>query len=212
MKKNLPSVSNGKTPAKRGSATNRPAARDITPTATRSASVSSVNSKSNSGKKSTGKKNGKKSNKVVPIVASVAGVILVCGVAAGCLYKKGFFEEKYPMTMADGTVVEMTADEISNAIVRDTFCNGVFIDGVAAGTTGESATMSHEEHRRVVEILIDEVDGRVQTIAGSGSNSTNEAIQLTTFAEFWNYSHIYNLGHKKWKSCDYNRKEQRAEF
>lgn len=54
---------------------------------------------------------------------------------------------------------------------------------VAAGTTGESATMSHEEHRRVVEILIDEVDGRVQTIAGSGSNSTNEAIQLTTFAE-----------------------------
>ena len=54
---------------------------------------------------------------------------------------------------------------------------------VAAGTTGESATMSHEEHRKVVEILIDEVDGRVQTIAGSGSNSTNEAIQLTTFAE-----------------------------
>lgn len=54
---------------------------------------------------------------------------------------------------------------------------------VAAGTTGESATMSHEEHKHVVEILIDEVDGRVQTIAGSGSNSTNEAIQLTTFAE-----------------------------
>ena len=156
MKKNLPSVSNGKTPAKRGSATNRPAARDITPTATRSASVSSVNSKSNSGKKSTGKKNGKKSNKVVPIVASVAGVILVCGVAAGCLYKKGFFEEKYPMTMADGTVVEMTADEIRKAIVRDTFCNGVSIDGIdVSGLTKEEATALIEQNAPEAPIDLD---------------------------------------------------------
>ena len=53
---------------------------------------------------------------------------------------------------------------------------------VAAGTTGESATMSHDEHQKVIEVLIDEVDGRVETIAGTGSNATSEAIALTKFA------------------------------
>lgn len=53
---------------------------------------------------------------------------------------------------------------------------------VGAGTTGESATMSHEEHQRVIEILVDEVDGRVETIAGTGSNATSEAISLTKFS------------------------------
>ena len=53
---------------------------------------------------------------------------------------------------------------------------------VGAGTTGESATISHEEHQRVIEILVDEVDGRVETIAGTGSNATSEALSLTHFA------------------------------
>lgn len=53
---------------------------------------------------------------------------------------------------------------------------------VGAGTTGESATMNHDEHHRVIDILVDEVDGRVQTVAGTGSNSTSEAISLTKFA------------------------------
>ena len=53
---------------------------------------------------------------------------------------------------------------------------------VGAGTTGESATISHEEHQRVIEILVDEVDGRVETIAGTGSNATSEACSLTKFA------------------------------
>ena len=53
---------------------------------------------------------------------------------------------------------------------------------VGAGTTGESATISHEEHQRVIEILVDEVDGRVETIAGTGSNATSEALSLTKFA------------------------------
>ena len=53
---------------------------------------------------------------------------------------------------------------------------------VGAGTTGESATLSHEEHQRVIEILVDEVDGRVETVAGTGSNATSEAISLTKFA------------------------------
>ena len=53
---------------------------------------------------------------------------------------------------------------------------------VGAGTTGESATISHEEHQKVIEILVDEVDGRVETIAGTGSNATSEAVSLTKFA------------------------------
>lgn len=60
--------------------------------------------------------------------------------------------------------------------------NGV--DGLlAAGTTGESATITHEEQRRLIEILVDEADGRVATIAGAGSNSTKEALSLVQFAE-----------------------------
>ena len=54
---------------------------------------------------------------------------------------------------------------------------------VGAGTTGESATLSHPEHREIIEILVDEVNGRVETIAGSGSNSTIEALELTKFAQ-----------------------------
>lgn len=54
---------------------------------------------------------------------------------------------------------------------------------VPAGTTGESATLSHEEHNRVVELCVREADGRVPVIAGAGSNSTDEAIALTRHAK-----------------------------
>ena len=53
---------------------------------------------------------------------------------------------------------------------------------VGAGTTGESATVNHEEHQRIIDILVDEVNGRVETIAGTGSNATSEAISLTKYA------------------------------
>ncbi|MFP6639813.1 MAG: 4-hydroxy-tetrahydrodipicolinate synthase, partial [Myxococcota bacterium] len=53
---------------------------------------------------------------------------------------------------------------------------------VPCGSTGESATLSHDEHRRVVEIVIDAAAGRVPVVAGTGSNSTREAIELTTHA------------------------------
>ena len=57
------------------------------------------------------------------------------------------------------------------------------VDGlVGAGTTGESATLNHDEHQKIIEILVDEVDGRVQTVAGTGSNATSEALSLTKFA------------------------------
>ena len=54
---------------------------------------------------------------------------------------------------------------------------------VPVGTTGESPTLSHDEHKQVVEWCIDQVDGRVPVIAGSGSNSTAEAIELSRHAE-----------------------------
>ena len=56
-------------------------------------------------------------------------------------------------------------------------------DGIApCGTTGESTTLSHEEHDRVIEITIDAVRKRVPVIAGTGSNSTAEALRLTQHA------------------------------
>ena len=54
---------------------------------------------------------------------------------------------------------------------------------VPCGTTGESPTLSHEEHRRVVEIVIDQNAGRLPIIAGAGSNNTAEAVMLTQHAE-----------------------------
>src|SRR5690606_30068279 len=54
---------------------------------------------------------------------------------------------------------------------------------VPVGTTGECPTLSHEEHRRVIEITVDVAERRVPVIAGAGSNSTAEAISLARFAE-----------------------------
>ena len=54
---------------------------------------------------------------------------------------------------------------------------------VPVGTTGESPTLSHDEHRKVVEICIAEARGRVPVIAGAGSNNTREAVELARHAE-----------------------------
>ncbi|PTS88191.1 4-hydroxy-tetrahydrodipicolinate synthase [Pseudomonas sp. HMWF010] len=54
---------------------------------------------------------------------------------------------------------------------------------VPVGTTGETATLSHDEHRRVVELCVRTVKGRVPVIAGAGSNSTAEAIELVAHAK-----------------------------
>jgi 4-hydroxy-tetrahydrodipicolinate synthase len=54
---------------------------------------------------------------------------------------------------------------------------------VPAGTTGESPTLNHEEHSRVIEICVRETKGKIPVIAGTGSNSTEEAISLTKYAE-----------------------------
>ena len=54
---------------------------------------------------------------------------------------------------------------------------------IPVGTTGESPTLSHEEHDRVVELCVEVADGRVPVIAGAGSNSTAEAVRLTRHAK-----------------------------
>ena len=54
---------------------------------------------------------------------------------------------------------------------------------VPVGTTGESPTLSHNEHRKIIEIAVKECRGKIPVIAGTGSNSTDEAIELSKFAE-----------------------------
>ena len=67
-------------------------------------------------------------------------------------------------------LVEWQIDEGSNGLV-------------AVGTTGESPTLSHEEHQQVIEIVVKQVKGRVPVIAGAGSNNTKESIDLMKFAK-----------------------------
>jgi len=54
---------------------------------------------------------------------------------------------------------------------------------VPAGTTGESPTLSHDEHQKVIDLCVKESNGKIPIIAGTGSNSTEEAISLTSHAE-----------------------------
>lgn len=76
-----------------------------------------------------------------------------------------------------GKVDEKTLRELIEFQIK----NGT--DGIVpCGTTGESSTLSHEEHDRVIEITIDAVKKRVPVVAGTGSNSTDEALRLTRHA------------------------------
>ncbi len=54
---------------------------------------------------------------------------------------------------------------------------------VPGGTTGESPTLSHSEHKKIIEIAVKECKGKIPVIAGTGSNSTDEAVELSKFAE-----------------------------
>jgi 4-hydroxy-tetrahydrodipicolinate synthase len=78
----------------------------------------------------------------------------------------------------DGTVDEKAFERFVDWQIREG-THGV----VPVGTTGESPTLSHDEHKRVVEIAIAVAKGRVPVIAGAGSNSTSEAIDLTRHAK-----------------------------
>jgi 4-hydroxy-tetrahydrodipicolinate synthase len=82
-----------------------------------------------------------------------------------------------PFTQDDGVDEAGMRQNINYLIERG-------VDGIlTAGTTGESATITHEEQRKMIDILIDEIDGKVTTIAGAGSNSSKEALGLVEYAE-----------------------------
>jgi 4-hydroxy-tetrahydrodipicolinate synthase len=80
--------------------------------------------------------------------------------------------------MADGKVDEKRFQEFVKWQI-DEGTDGV----IPVGTTGESATLSHAEHERVIELCLEVAKGKVPVIAGCGSNSTDEAISLNRFAE-----------------------------
>src|SRR5512137_278027 len=72
-------------------------------------------------------------------------------------------------------------EEALRGLIEFQISNGT--DGIVpCGTTGESPVLSHEEHDRVIEITVDAVKKRVPVIAGTGSNSTDEALRLTKHA------------------------------
>jgi 4-hydroxy-tetrahydrodipicolinate synthase len=78
----------------------------------------------------------------------------------------------------DGQVDFKTLDELINFQIESG------IDAIVpVGTTGESPTLSHDEHKKVIERVVKTVSGEVPVIAGAGSNSTAEAIDLTSFAK-----------------------------
>ena len=78
----------------------------------------------------------------------------------------------------DGVVDERALQELVELQIR------AGVDGlVPCGSTGESATLSHAEHRRVVEVVVSAARGRVAVVAGTGSNNTREAIELTRHAK-----------------------------
>ncbi|WP_332060342.1 4-hydroxy-tetrahydrodipicolinate synthase [Bartonella sp. CB74] len=93
--------------------------------------------------------------------------------------------------MLKGAVTALiTPFDESGAIDEKAFCKFVEwqvtqgINGVSpVGTTGESATLSHEEHKRIIELCVAQVAKRVPVIAGAGSNSTGEAVELAQHAE-----------------------------
>ena len=92
--------------------------------------------------------------------------------------------------MFHGSIPALVTPFKNGAIDRDAFANLIEsqISGgsgalVPCGTTGESATLSHAEHREVVELCIQVAAGRVPVIAGAGSNSTREAIELIQHAK-----------------------------
>ena len=92
--------------------------------------------------------------------------------------------------MFKGAITALVTPFQAGAVDEPAFCNLVErqiaagIHGlVPVGTTGETATLSHDEHRRVVELCVRTARGRVPVIAGAGSNATAEAIELARYAK-----------------------------
>jgi len=92
--------------------------------------------------------------------------------------------------MFKGSIVALITPFVNNKLDEDCYValihhhlkNGT--SGIVpAGTTGESPTLNHKEHQRVIELCVKETKGKIPVVAGTGSNSTEEAIALTKYAE-----------------------------
>ena len=92
--------------------------------------------------------------------------------------------------MLKGSIVALITPFKNESLDEDTYrklinyhlkngTNGV----VPGGTTGESPTLSHSEHKKIIQIAVEECKGKIPIIAGTGSNSTDEAIDLSRYAE-----------------------------
>ncbi len=92
--------------------------------------------------------------------------------------------------MLKGSIVALITPFVGDSLSEDSYIelinyhlkngtNGV----VPGGTTGESPTLSHNEHKKIIQIAVKECKGKIPVIAGTGSNSTEEAIELSKFAE-----------------------------
>ena len=92
--------------------------------------------------------------------------------------------------MLKGSIVALITPFENNTLNEDVYrklihyhlkngTNGI----VPGGTTGESPTLSHNEHKKIIEIAVKECDGKIPVIAGTGSNSTSEAVELSKYAE-----------------------------
>ena len=92
--------------------------------------------------------------------------------------------------MLKGSIVALITPFVGDSVCEETYVklinyhlengtNGI----VPGGTTGESPTLSHNEHKKIIEIAVKECKGKIPVISGTGSNSTDEAIELSKFAE-----------------------------
>src|SRR3974390_536092 len=90
-------------------------------------------------------------------------------------FKNGALDEKAFRGLVDWQIEEGT--------------NGL----VPVGTTGESPTLSHDEHKKVVEWCVDQAKGRVPVVAGAGSNATAEAIEMSKTAEKTGADEVRNV-------------------
>ena len=92
--------------------------------------------------------------------------------------------------MFKGSIVALVTPFKNNVLDQDKYASLIqhhFANGtkgvVPAGTTGESPTLNHDEHKKVIEIAVKECKGKIPVIAGAGSNSTAEAVDLSRHAE-----------------------------
>ena len=92
--------------------------------------------------------------------------------------------------MLKGSIVALITPFENSTLNEDVFRNLIHYhlkngtNGVVpGGTTGESPTLSHDEHKKIIEIAIRECNGKIPVIAGTGSNSTSEAVELSKFAD-----------------------------